>query len=223
MNLKDAPDCDFCPGIPEHLAHWQCSCTQFEDSHNNAHNKIWWDIAANIEKHKGKKWTFITETPMRKTTFKVAEKYRNWQPDGIIYDRSSNTLYIIEFTRCNDSRHNNNLEAIQRKDIKYDELIDSIKTHNNNWTTEQITIAIGYLGSTDQTTYAPALEKIGITIGNIYKTINSAIKTTAQAFGAMAKERIAAIHLKQTGQKIRTKKRHNKHKHNNKTTRKKKK
>ena len=223
MNLKDSPDCDFCPGIPEHLAHWQCSCTQFEDSRNNAHNKIWSDIAANIEKHKGKKWTFITETPMRKTMFKVAEKYRNWQPDGIIYNRSSNTLYIIEFTRCNDSRHNNNLEAIQRKDIKYDELIDSIKTHNNNWTTEQITIAIGYLGSTDQTTYAPALEKIGITIGNIYKTINSAIKTTAQAFGAMAKERIAAIHLKQTGQKIRTKKRHNKHKQNNKTTRRKKK
>mmetsp|Transcript_7628 Transcript_7628/g.15110 ORF Transcript_7628/g.15110 Transcript_7628/m.15110 type:complete len:138 (-) Transcript_7628:143-556(-) len=114
-----------------------------------AHNMVWEDIIQHIQKGKAQGWTVLPDTPMRKTILKTDKKCNNWQPNGIIYNSKTKTVHMLEFTRCNNSRHNDTTtQATVKKEIKYTELIDSIRQHNNQWTVELTTIAVGYLGTT---------------------------------------------------------------------------
>ena len=63
---------------------------------------------------------------MDDTGIKTSDKYKNWQPDGLALDLKTKILYLLEFTRCSDSRISSLPEAIKRKEIKYDELLTDI-------------------------------------------------------------------------------------------------
>lgn len=185
------PFCAFCPTTFEHMQHWQCQCPQFRKSRTAAHNFIW----NNIAKHLTKRSTYniITETPMRKTLFRVHEAYRSWQPDGMAMDPTSKTAFLLEFTRCSENRHSPALDAIERKDIKYQPLLESLREHNNRWTFELLTFPIGYLGSIPTDTYHRHLATLNVDDKH-HDSIMTTTSTAAMvSFSKMATERMAAI------------------------------
>ena len=105
------------------MTHWQCLCPQFTDSRIAAHHAIWQTLAAQITKHGDQDFVLTTETPMARSGFRVDAKYSKWQPDGLFYNATTKTLHVLEFTRCSDARDSALLEAVERKTVKYDELV----------------------------------------------------------------------------------------------------
>jgi hypothetical protein len=208
MGKAPSPDCHFCPGTHEHMCHWQCLCPQFDDSRIAAHNRIWGTLFTHIKRHAHDTWHLTAETPMASTYLHTHQRYRKWQPDGIAYNTHTGIVYLLEFTRCTDSRlTDSTLEAIERKIIKYTELADDIRNNNNTINgVEIITVAIGYLGSMDETRLTSTLQRFGLTPSQATKAIQDTITCTMAAFGTMARERTAAIALHKKGIKTAQKK-----------------
>ena len=135
---------------------------------------------------------------MADSGLKHSSKYSNWRPDGMAFDGRSKTLYLLELTRCSDSRQSSLLQAVERKEIKYDELRDDIALYNPHLRVLQLTFAIGYLGSTDDPGIRAALRSLGI-IDEADAIIKATVTATIAAFGKMGRERWAAIaELKRT-------------------------
>ena len=130
---------------------------------------------------------------MEDTGLKCSPLYRLWRPDGLAYDDKLKTLYVMEFTRCSDSRQNSLLEALERKVVKYDELLQDLQLHSSHLKILQLTFAIGYLGTTDDDGMRAALLKLGIDDKNATPLIKSTVTATIAAFGKMGRERWAAI------------------------------
>ena len=185
--------CPHCTGQLEHMAHWQCTCPHFNKSRQAAHNAIVQTFHGDLRKHAGKDWTISTETPMRKSNFSTSTLRRNWQPDGIATKRTTKQAILLELTRCDDSRHNTNLDAIERKEIKYDVLLDDLATHNNQWKFTLHTTAIGYLSSTDTTRLAHLYTQLEIPTRMWENITQNLVNATVRAFAKMARERQAAM------------------------------
>eukprot|EP00961_Rhodomonas_salina_P144047 1939008-Rhodomonas_salina.1 len=77
-----------------------------------------------------RRWAFKHETQMSRSTLLHSPAYTNWRPNGLAYDPDTDTIMLLEFTRCSDSRHDALLEAVERKEIKYQELLDDLRLHN---------------------------------------------------------------------------------------------
>eukprot|EP00961_Rhodomonas_salina_P017426 234505-Rhodomonas_salina.1 len=107
----------------------------------------------------------------------------------MVHDPDTNTTTLLEFTRCLDSRHDALLEAVERKEIKYQELLDDLRLHNPTLRFELCTFAIGYLGSLNKPALCDQLCRLRVpeeTHGKICQTV---ITATLAAFGKMANER----------------------------------
>ena len=189
----DSPDCPFCPGVPEHMAHWQCQCPQHRLSRTSAHNHIWQTLSGGIKTKAGKEWKIRVELAMEDTGLKCSPLYRLWRPDGLAFDEKLKILYIMEFTRCSDSRQNSLLEALERKIVKYDELLRDLQLNNPHLKIMQLTFAIGYLGTTDDDGMRAALLQLGIDDKAATPLIKATVTATIAAFGKMGRERWAAI------------------------------
>ena len=115
------------------------------------------------------------------------------------FDSKTNTLYLLELTRCSDSRQSSILPAVERKEVKYDELRNDIIKHNPHLKVLQLTFAIGYLGTTDDLGIRASLRTLGISDDAVDTIISATITATIAAFGKMGRERWAAIgELKRT-------------------------
>ena len=193
MNRSDSGFCPFCPHELEHMVHWQCLCPHFHDSRQAAHNAIVQSFHSDLRRHAHKEWTITTETPMRSTTFATTQPHRNWQPDGIATRKTSKQAILLELTRCDDDRHNINLAARERKEIKYDDLLQDLRDHNNNWTFDLHTTAIGYLSSTDTDHLAHLYRRLNIPPKSWEKITQNLVNATVRAFAKMARERQAAL------------------------------
>ena len=97
--------------------------------------------------HAPPEWKIRLELQMADSGLKHSSKYRSWRPDGMAFDERSKTLYLLELTRCADSRQSSLLQAVERKEVKYDELREDITLYNPHLRVLQLTFAIGYLGS----------------------------------------------------------------------------
>ena len=191
------PDCDFCPGTAEHMCHWQCLCPQYDDARTAAHNRIWSSLYSHIKRHADTKWQLTAETPMLNTHLRVRPEYHRWTPDGMAYDTTLDILYLLEFTRCFDDRkHDSVLQALERKDIKYDDLAQDLKRRNQDIKDARVlTFAIGYISTTHETRMLQSIAFFGLTPLQATKTLQEAITCTLAEFGTMARTRTAAIAL----------------------------
>ena len=189
----DSPDCPFCPGVVEHMAHWQCICPQHRLSRTSAHNHIWQTLSGSIQQHADKHWTIKVETPLSATGLKHSPAYTNWRPDGLAYRPDTKTLYVLEFTRCSDSRQSSLLIAMEKKELKYDVLLRDLQRLNPHLTVLQLTFAVGYLGTIDDRRLRAALLILGIDTKEATATIRATITATLAAFGKMGRERWAAL------------------------------
>eukprot|EP00961_Rhodomonas_salina_P298526 3938156-Rhodomonas_salina.4 len=176
------------------MTHWQCQCPQFRKSRTAAHNFVWNNLSKHLTKRSS--YNIITETPMSKTHYRVNEAYRSWQPDGMAIDSDSKTAFLLEFTRCSESRNSPTLDAIERKEIKYEPLLESLREHNNQWKFELLTFPIGYLGSIPTDTYHKHFDTLNIEAKH-HDYIMTTTSTAAMiSFSKMASERTMAINAK---------------------------
>ena len=99
---------------------------------------------------------------------------------------------LLEFTRCSDSRNSSLPEAIERKEIKYDELLADIRLNNPHLKVELLTFAVGYLGSIIEDDFHAHLTSLGVPEQAHQAIVKATITATASAFGKMCRERWAA-------------------------------
>eukprot|EP00961_Rhodomonas_salina_P258992 3499540-Rhodomonas_salina.1 len=57
------------------------------------------------------RWAFKHETPMSSFTLLHSPAYTNWRPNCLAYNPDTDTIMLLEFTRCLDSSHDALLEA----------------------------------------------------------------------------------------------------------------
>ena len=189
----DSPDCPWCPGVHEHMVHWQCLCPQHSLSRTAAHNRIWQVLGGRIVQHAPPEWTIRLELAMADSGLSHSSKYRLWRPDGMAFDAKTKTLYLLELTRCSDSRQSSLLQAVERKEVKYDELREDITRHNPHLKVLQLTFAIGYLGTTDDLGLRASLRALNIPDTAVDAIIGATVTATIAAFGKMGRERWGAI------------------------------
>jgi hypothetical protein len=193
MGLHPTGDCAHCPGVKEHMVHWQCLCPMLKDSRQAAHNFILAELHSLLARHAGPQWTLLHETPIRKTPFYTNPKYQHWQPDLLAVNNSTKTTILIEFTRCNDGHHDTSPSATELKTLKYEDFVLDLAGHNNKWTFTLQPIAIGYLTSTDPRTLDSLYDRLSIPTAVRQTITEQLVKSTAFAFAKMAKERLAAL------------------------------
>jgi hypothetical protein len=133
------PFCPFCPTTMENMTHWQCLCPQFHDSRTAAHNYIWNALASLLQKHSP--LTIQLEHSMADTPLQVDGRYRNWRPDGIAWNHSTNSIFLLEFT-CSDNRNSEKLlpwigEMHSVDPSFYEQQQESIFTEQRATTTSQ--------------------------------------------------------------------------------------
>eukprot|EP00961_Rhodomonas_salina_P011337 152147-Rhodomonas_salina.3 len=138
----ESPDCPFCPWMEETVLHWQCQCLQFDDPQTAAHNSIWNVTTAQILRAAQHHWTFLLESPIGRTNLLCSQAYENWLPDGLCYDPDSNAITLLEFTHRSYASHNSLLAAVERKEIKYDVLLDNLRLRNPSISFSLSTFAI---------------------------------------------------------------------------------
>jgi hypothetical protein len=194
MNRHDTGDCNHCKGVKEHMVHWQSLCPHYHDSRQAVHNMIVTDFHTQLKNHAGKDWTLVSETPIGASRFRSDPSYRNWQPDGLAFNPHTKELILLELTRCNDSRHSSNLDAVERKQLKYEELLRDLQAHNNQWTISLHTTAIGFLTTTKESELTALLHRLNIAFPKHQDILRNLIRTTAQGFAKMARERATAQH-----------------------------
>jgi hypothetical protein len=130
------------------MTHWQCLCPQFHDSLTAAHNFIWNSLATLLQKHS--RLDIQLEQDMALTSLHVHPQYRNWRPDGIAWDHQKDRLYLLEFTRCSDNRNLPTPQAVEQKEVKYYQLLNSLNSLNPQLEVKLITFPVGYIGSLDR-------------------------------------------------------------------------
>jgi hypothetical protein len=194
MDRHPTGDCTHCPGVKEHMVHWQCACPQFQDSRQAAHNLISVELYSSLRAHAGPKWKILLETPMSNTPLRTSPPYKNWQPDALAFNSTDKRLILLELTLCNDSRHHLNTDATSRKELKYDDLLQDLNLLNNNWKASLHTTAIGYLTSVNVPTLEALYRELDIPPFSHFSITDNLIKTTARAFSKMARERLQAQH-----------------------------
>ncbi len=106
----------------------------------------------------------------------------------------SRTLILLELTRCNDSRQNSLQAATNRKEKKYEKLLQDLADRNNHWTVSMQTTAIGYLTSVQVSSLTSLYQDLHIPTRHHYIITDSLIKVTARAFAKMARERLTSLH-----------------------------
>jgi hypothetical protein len=183
------------------MTHWQCLCPQFHDSRTAAHNFIWNSLAALLQKYS--RLDIQLEQDMASTSLQVDPQYKNWRPDGIAWDNQKNLVYLLEFTRCSDNRNLPTPQALERKEMKYGPLLDSLCSLNPLLEIRLVTFAIGYIGSLNHSIFQSNLTSLGVSPGH-HDTIRQAtITATLSAFAKMATERTIAHNTRAPKQPIR--------------------
>eukprot|EP00961_Rhodomonas_salina_P018213 244844-Rhodomonas_salina.2 len=76
----------------------------------------------------------------------TSDIYSRWKPDGITYDSMTDTSTLLEFARCNNSRHSTLLEAVERKQVKYQVLLDAATYDSTTLTLGSSSSCSRYLG-----------------------------------------------------------------------------
>ena len=56
-----------CPGTPETLLHFACTCPQFREARTAAHNRVRHRLYSSLTTLLSKSWTILEETPMSQT------------------------------------------------------------------------------------------------------------------------------------------------------------
>jgi exonuclease III/ribonuclease HI len=193
MGRHPTGECPHCPGTMEHMAHWQCTCPKYHDSRSAAHNMIALDFYSHLKRHCSSRWSITLETPMHATSFVTADPYRQWQPDAIATNHHNKQALLLELTRCSDGRHDTSLQAAERKELKYQSLLDDLTIRNNKWTFGLHTTAIGYLTTTNETQLQNLYDTLGVPPDQQDNITRHLILTTAVAFSKMARERYASL------------------------------
>jgi hypothetical protein len=140
---------------------------------------------------------------MATTALKVDPQFRSWRPDGLAWSQRSKSVFLLEFTRCSDTRNSPTPQAIERKEMKYQPLLESIRTLNTDLNVTLVTFATGYLGSLDQTQFQSNLSSLGVDPKHHDTIRRTTISATLSSFAKMASERLIAHNTMSPKQPIR--------------------
>jgi hypothetical protein len=132
---------------------------------------------------------------MGATNLIVDPHFQYWQPDGIASSPDRQTIYLLEFTRCSDDRKLTSPQALERKLLKYDSLLSSLRTLNPNLSIHLLTFAIGFLGTTNSSLLNAHLRALNVSPNHWDSTLQSVMTAAMSSFAKMASERTAALNL----------------------------
>ena len=125
--------CPWCVGVPETLTHFQSECPRFADNRTAAHHSIARAVMGALKDSSPKGWEFFYEHTLEQLPFtyrwqnkREERKQRRRRPDGVAWNRETNTILFLEFTRCMDHTHSL-LAAVARKETQYAEAVAAIE------------------------------------------------------------------------------------------------
>ena len=139
---KGCSTCPLCQKEPQTLVHVLNCCTAARDlrRYNERHDGVLRVIYDSIRDHLSD--TTSASADLGHTyTFPNHTVPTDLRPDIVVWDDSTKEVYLVELTVCFDTLFE---EAIQRKESRYCDLVDSIR--QEGYTAELITLEVGARG-----------------------------------------------------------------------------
>ena len=136
VKLVTSPNCPFCPGTPETLLHFACTCPQFREARTAAHNRVLHRLYTSLTALLSKSWTILEETPMSQTGLHLDHvpascmlaagrtlpaghgdmiNVGRLQPDMILISQKQKRIGLLELCRPMDESPTQLQAAVDRK------------------------------------------------------------------------------------------------------------
>jgi len=116
VKLVTSPNCPFCPGTPETLLHFACTCPQFREARTAAHNRVRHRLYTSLTALLSKSWTILEETPMSQTGLHLdLVNVGRLQPGMILIPQKQKRIGLLELCRPMDESPTQLQAAVDRK------------------------------------------------------------------------------------------------------------
>jgi hypothetical protein len=126
----DSGQCPFCKTADETIEHFSQCCPQFREARTAAHDTIWGATWTALKECLPSSWEAIHDTRMRDVPLLTEQEYDNMKPDGLLLNKRSGEIIILEAARCSGFSGADTHERQKKKVEKYNRLAQNITTWN---------------------------------------------------------------------------------------------
>ena len=216
VKLVSSPQCLFCPGTPETLLHFACTCPQFHEARTAAHNRVRHRLYTSITTILSKSWTILEETPMSQTGLHLdlvpascmlaagrplpaghddMIHVGRLQPDMILISQKQKKIGILEVCRPMDESLTQLQAAVDRKLQTYAPLKVALQQYSaSGWAVEILPWVVGVRGLLKVSTFTPVFKFLLIPYSQRTTLLEETALESTKAFYFLHQTRRAAIH-----------------------------
>ena len=216
VKLVPSPHCIFCPGIPETLLHFACTCPQFREARTAAHNRVRHRLYTSLSTLLPRSWTILEETPLSQTGLHLdlvpahcmlaagrtlPEGHGDMinigrlQPDMILISQKLRRIGILDLCRPMDESPSQLQAAADRKLQTYAPIKVALQKYPaSGWTVEILPWVVGIRGLLKVSTFAPIFKFLIIPHSLRINLLEETAFESAKAFYFLHQTRRAAIH-----------------------------
>jgi len=215
VKLVTSPNCPFCPGTPETLLHFACTCPQFREARTAAHNRVRHRLYTSLTALLSKSWTILEETPMSQTGLHLdlvaascmlaagrtlpaghgdMINVGRLQPDMILISQKQKRIGLLELCRPMDESPTQLQAAVDRKLQTYAPLKVALQRYPaSGWTVEILPWVVGVRGLLKESVFAPIFKFLSIPTPRRITLLEETALESAKAFYFLHQTRRAAI------------------------------
>ena len=216
VKLVTSPHCLFCPGTPETLLHFMCTCPQFHDARTAAHNRVRHQLHTSLTTLLSKSWTILEETPMSQTGLhldpvpascmlaagrSLSEGHGDMinvgrlQPDMILISHKQKRIGLLEICRPMDESLAQLQAAADRKLQTYAPLKIALQRYPaSGWTVEILPWVVGVRGILKTSMFTPIFKFLSIPTIRRTSLLEETALESVKAFYFLHQTRRAIIH-----------------------------
>jgi hypothetical protein len=122
---------------------------------------------------------------------------RRKRPDGIAIHWGKRKFYLLEYTRCFDSKPNALADCDTRKVIRYSQLVcKMLEILPQGWTGETLAFSIGIRGSLQTEAWIRNLKCLGIKERSFSQTLDCSVSAALEALGIVFASRSSLLDQK---------------------------
>jgi hypothetical protein len=184
VKVVTSPNCPFCPGTPETLLHFACTCPQFREVRTAAHNRVRYRLYTSLTTLFSKSWTILEETPMSQTRLHLdlvpasrmldgghtlPEGHGDMinagrlQPDMLLISQKQKKIGLLELCRPMDESLTQLQAAVDRKLQTYAPLKVALQQYPaSGWTVEILPWVVGIRGLLKVSVFTPIFKFLSI-------------------------------------------------------------
>jgi hypothetical protein len=137
----------------------------------------------------------VTSAPRREQEAeRTTQQLRRQRPDGLAINWQKRKLYLLEYTRCFDSRPDALEKNDSRKSDRYSSLLRKIlECLGNGWTGDTLPFTMGVRGSVQMNVWVSNMERLGLGQGSMDQVLHASVEAAVEALDIVFTARTASL------------------------------